>query len=159
MSTSIDDMNIPDLSQNLKSLLFKRYEWYENELLTSLKKQGDVSLTTAQARALAVLNGQSSSISALARSLDISRQAAHKTVSRLIELDWIKLEESDKGNEKIINFTEHGQQKRIIIKEHMMRIENDIAQSIGADRYAILVEVLNTDWDGLKAANPTELNP
>jgi len=82
-------MIIPDLSQNLKSLLFKRYEWYEKELLLSLEQQGDVSLTTAQARALAVLNGESSSISALARSLNISRQAAHKTVVRLIELDWI----------------------------------------------------------------------
>jgi DNA-binding MarR family transcriptional regulator len=140
-------MNIPDLSQNLKSLLFKRYEWYEKELLTSLEKQGGVSLTIAQARALSVLNGKSSSISALARSLNISRQAAHKTVGRLIELDWIKLEESDKGNEKIINFTEHGQQKRIIVKEYMMRIENDIAQSIGADRYAALIEILNDDWN------------
>ena len=146
MSTKIDDMNIPDLSKNLKSLLFKRYEWYEEELLISLKNQGGVSLTTAQARALAVLNGKSSSISALARSLNISRQAAHKTVVRLTELDWIKLEESDKGNEKIIHFTEQGQQKRIIIKEHMIRIENDIAQSIGQDRYAALVEILNEDW-------------
>lgn len=144
-------MNIPDLSQNLKSLLFKRYEWYEKELLVSLEKQGDVSLTTAQARALAVLNGQNSSISALARSLNISRQAAHKTVVRLIELDWIKLEDSDKGNEKIITFTEYGQQMRGKMKEHMLRIENDIAQSIGPDRYAVLVEVLNADWDDLKA--------
>jgi DNA-binding MarR family transcriptional regulator len=143
-------MNIPDLSQNLKSLLFKRYEWYEKELLISLEKQGDVSLTTAQARALAVLNGQNSSISALARSLNISRQAAHKTVVRLIELDWIKLEDSDKGNEKIITFTEYGQQMRGKMKEHMLRIENDIAQSIGAERYAVLVDVLNADWDGLK---------
>lgn len=150
MSTKIDNMNIPDLSQNLKSLLFKRYEWYEKELLISLEKQGDVSLTTAQARALAVLNGESSSISALARSLNISRQAAHKTVVRLIELDWIKLEESDKGNEKIITFTEYGQQMRGKMKEHMLRIENDIAQSIGAERYAVLVDVLNADWDGLK---------
>lgn len=143
-------MNIPDLSQNLKSLLFKRYEWYEKELLISLEKQGDVSLTTAQARALAVLNGENSSISALARSLNISRQAAHKTVVRLIELDWIKLEDSDKGNEKIITFTEYGQQMRGKMKEHMLRIENDIAQSIGAERYAVLVDVLNADWDGLK---------
>lgn len=151
MSTKIDNMNIPDLSQNLKSLLFKRYEWYEKELLISLEKQGDVSLTTAQARALAVLNGESSSISALARSLNISRQAAHKTVVRLIELDWIKLEESDKGNEKIITFTDYGQQMRAKMKEHMMRIENDIAQAIGPERYAVLVEVLNADWDDLKA--------
>jgi len=145
-------MNIPDLSQNLKSLLFNRYEWYEQELLTSLEQQGDVSLTTAQARALAVLNGQSSSISALARSLNISRQAAHKTVVRLIELDWVKLKDSDKGNEKIIEFTEYGQQMRGRIKEHMMRIENDIAQSIGAERYTALVEILNHDWDGLKSS-------
>lgn len=143
-------MNIPDLSQNLKSLLFNRYEWYEKELLISLEKQGDVSLTTAQARALAVLNGQSSSISALARSLNISRQAAHKTVVRLIELDWIQLEDSDKGNEKIINFTEHGQNMRGKLKEHMIRIENDIAQAIGPKRYQALVEILKEDWNGLE---------
>lgn len=139
-------MNIPDLSQNLKTLLFKRYEWYEKALLASLEAQGDVSLTTAQSRALAVLNGQSSSISELARSLNISRQAAHKTVGQLIELDWIKLEDSDKGNEKAINFTAHGQQMRAKIKEHMIRIENDIAQSIGQQRYDDLVKVLTTDW-------------
>ena len=36
-------MNIPDLSQNLKALLFKRYEWYEeydsNENLLSIQDQ------------------------------------------------------------------------------------------------------------------------
>tara|TARA_B110001454_G_scaffold68670_1_gene67064 strand:- start:5462 stop:5908 length:447 start_codon:yes stop_codon:yes gene_type:complete len=142
-------MNIPDVSQNLKALLFKRYEWYEQELLVSLEAQGDVSLTKAQARALAVLNGQSSSISALARSLNISRQAAHKTVVRLIDLNWIKLEDSDKGNEKIIHFTEHGQNMRAKTKEHMIRVENDIANSIGAERYALLVDILNADWDSI----------
>lgn len=139
-------MNIPDLSQNLKTLLFKRFEWYEQTLLASLEAQGDVSLTMAQSRALAVLNGQSSSISELARSLNISRQAAHKTVSRLVELDWIKLEDGDKGNEKVINFTEHGQQMRATIKEHMMKIEKDIAANIGQQEYNSLVRILTTDW-------------
>lgn len=139
-------MNIPDLSQNLKTLLFKRFEWYEQTLLASLEAQGDVSLTMAQSRALAVLNGQSSSISELARSLNISRQAAHKTVSRLVELDWIKLEDGDKGNEKIINFTEHGQQMRATIKEHMMKIEKDIAANIGEQEFNSLVRILTSDW-------------
>jgi|TARA_B110000211_G_C14069309_1_gene549215 DNA-binding MarR family transcriptional regulator len=139
-------MNIPDLSQNLKTLLFKRFEWYEQTLLASLEAQGDVSLTMAQSRALAVLNGQSSSISELARSLNISRQAAHKTVSRLVELDWIKLEDGDKGNEKVINFTEHGQQMRATIKEHMIKIEKDIAANIGQQEYNSLVRILTTDW-------------
>mgnify|MGYP000318408999 FL=1 len=139
-------MNIPDLSQNLKTLLFKRFEWYEQTLLASLEEQGDVSLTMAQSRALAVLNGQSSSISELARSLNISRQAAHKTVSRLIELDWVKLEDGDKGNEKVINFTEHGQQMRAKIKEHMIKIEKDIAANIGQQEYDSLVRILTTDW-------------
>jgi DNA-binding MarR family transcriptional regulator len=139
-------MNIPDLSQNLKTLLFKRFEWYEQTLLASLEAQGDVSLTMAQSRALAVLNGQSSSISELARSLNISRQAAHKTVSRLVELDWIKLEDGDKGNEKVINFTEHGQQMRATIKEHMIKIEKDIAANIGQQEYTSLVRILTTDW-------------
>jgi DNA-binding MarR family transcriptional regulator len=139
-------MNIPDLSQNLKTLLFKRFEWYEQTLLASLEAQGDVSLTMAQSRALAVLNGQSSSISELARSLNISRQAAHKTVSRLVELDWIKLEDGDKGNEKVINFTERGQQMRATIKEHMIKIEKDIAANIGEQEYNSLVRILTTDW-------------
>ncbi|MFT6188825.1 MAG: DNA-binding MarR family transcriptional regulator [Oleispira sp.] len=139
-------MNIPDLSQNLKTLLFKRFEWYEQTLLASLEAQGDVSLTMAQSRALAVLNGQSSSISELARSLNISRQAAHKTVSRLVELDWIKLEDGDKGNEKVINFTEHGQQMRATIKKHMIKIEKDIAANIGQQEYNSLVRILTTDW-------------
>lgn len=139
-------MNIPDLPQNLKTLLFKRFEWYEQTLLASLEAQGDVSLTMAQSRALAVLNGQSSSISELARSLNISRQAAHKTVSRLVELDWIKLEDGDKGNEKVINFTEHGQQMRATIKEHMIKIEKDIAANIGQQEYNSLVRILTTDW-------------
>lgn len=139
-------MNIPDLPQNLKNLLFKRFEWYEQTLLASLEAQGDVSLTMAQSRALAVLNGQSSSISELARSLNISRQAAHKTVCRLVELDWIKLEDGNKGNEKVINFTEHGQHMRATIKEHMIKIEKDIAANIGQQEYNSLVRILTTDW-------------
>jgi len=29
----------------------------------------------------------------------------------------------------------------------MIRVENDIANSIGAERYALLVDILNADWD------------
>jgi DNA-binding MarR family transcriptional regulator len=78
--------------------------------------------------------------------LNISRQAAHKTVSRLVELDWIKLEDGDKGNEKVINFTEHGQQMRATIKKHMIKIEKDIAANIGQQEYNSLVRILTTDW-------------
>jgi len=140
-------MEIPDLSGNLKALLLQRFEWYETKLLQELIEQGGPQLTTAQSRALAVLKGGSCSISELARSLGVSRQAAQKTVAKLVEQDWLSLETSDKKNEKVIQVTARGQEMRKITGETMAKIEQQLSNKIGEKNFSLLVELLNAEWE------------
>ncbi len=147
LSTIIDKMTILDLNGNLKALLLDRYQWYEEALLDELVRRGGPPLSTSQARVLAVLKGESCSISALARELNISRQAAHKTVAKLVEMDWLTLEEGDRKNEKMIIHTEHGHAMRIIVGKSMRAVENKITRKIGKENYSTLVKALKEDWD------------
>jgi len=140
-------MDIPDLSGNLKALLLEKFEWYEKKLLDELSKQGGPLLTTAQSRTLAVLKGGSCSIADIARRLGVSRQAAHKTVARLIDLGWLTLKQSEKKNEKIVEFTPHGQEMRKITGKSMAKIEQQLAKKLGDQNFSQLVALLNTDWD------------
>jgi len=140
-------MDIPDLSGNLKALLLERFEWYESKLLDELSKQGGPQLTTAQSRVLATLKGGSCSIADLARSLGVSRQAAHKTVARLVDLGWLNLKQSDKKNEKIVQFTPHGQEMRKITGKSMAKIEQQLSDKLGDQNFSRLVDLLNTSWD------------
>ena len=89
-------------------------------------------------------------ISELARALRITRQAAHKSVLRLIEHGVIELQPApDSKRDKIPIVTEKGQQIRRIAAQNLEKIEAEIEAKISKQRLEefreTLIELLNAD--------------
>lgn len=142
----LDGMKNSDSRPSLKLLLHDRFEWCESKLFNEHIKRQEPRLTPAQHRVMAALRGHECSISDLSRKLDLSRQAVHKTVAKLVDVGWLELRVLDKKNEKTIFFTEKGEVMRAAIVDYMDSMERQISEKIGADNYQILVKALDSDW-------------
>ncbi len=137
-----------DLSNNLKSLLLQRFEWFESHQLETMNRSGIQQLTLAQGRIFAQLRGKDLSISDLAKRLGVSRQAAQKTVAGLVEMGLLELRESE-GNMsvKIVHITDAGHRFRTEIGRAIAKIEAQVAEKIGKEGLAQLKHLLTQHWD------------
>jgi DNA-binding MarR family transcriptional regulator len=137
-----------DFSQNLKSLLLERLEWFENRQLEVLNRFGLQQLTIAQGRVFAQLKGKDLNISELAKRLGVSRQAAQKTVASLVEMRLLQLGESaDNLSAKVVHITEQGHQFRQQIGNAMDEVEAQISLNIGKQHIEQLKALLQLKWD------------
>ena len=75
------------------------------------------------------------SIADLAKALDISRQAAHKSVKRLLDRGVVELRQMPGNNrDKIVVITDEGNAARIMAAKNLEAIEFEIEQRIGKER-------------------------
>lgn len=128
----------------LKNLLMLRFEWMEDELLKRVARPGQEPTSRAESRALTHLSHADMSIAELARTLGITRQAAHRTVSKLIA----------KGKLVVVPHPTNARVKRIRPSDaltkralgNLDRIEAQLAQRIGKEDLARLRKILAKDW-------------
>ncbi|GAA3915600.1 MarR family winged helix-turn-helix transcriptional regulator [Litoribacillus peritrichatus] len=141
-------METIDIQDNLKSYLLERYEWYEAQLLDGVRAAGYSSLTPAQARVFGRLKGQSRNISDLAKLLQVSRQAAQKTVAGLVEMGLLELTPCPENKSaKVVSITKQGHQLRQVAAEEMTKIESRIAKKIGQEAFDNLKQCMRVSWD------------
>ena len=76
------DNNISFLDTNLMRLTMELVEWMELEMI-ELNKSAKYQGSIAEIKLFNALRGEEKSISELARLMNISRQAVHKTAHRL----------------------------------------------------------------------------
>lgn len=104
-------------------------------------------LTDAEARILAVLKGESLTISEVARRLEISRQAVHKTVANLVNAELLKLESiPDNARDKRIVFTKKGEEMKVSAAKLLRELESDVEAILGPDNFKTLKMLLAKDW-------------
>ena len=108
------------LETNFMRLTMELVEWMEREML-ELNKTSKYRGSITEIRLFNALRGQEKSISELARIMNISRQAVHKTAHKLVDLGFLELISED-GNKKnrIIKITTLGQEIRKQGAEHLM---------------------------------------
>ncbi|NOR58740.1 MAG: winged helix-turn-helix transcriptional regulator [Sulfurimonas sp.] len=80
------------------------------------------------------------SISTLAKKLGYSRQAMHKNIKKLEELDYITLIQRDNKKEKIIKFTEKSKKLMLIANRFIDEVENKVVGLIGKDELAVYTQ-------------------
>jgi len=87
-------------------------------------------------------------ISDLAKLMNISRQAAQKTVSSLLDLGLVELTESPKNlSAKMIKVTVEGQKIQQWSRQAIDHSERLLASKIGPEKLKLLKEILNKNWD------------
>jgi DNA-binding MarR family transcriptional regulator len=136
------------MADNLKQLLLKKSDWFAGEILEQIGRSRYPQITPAQSRLLAHMGGKPIGMSELARRLAISRQAVHRTVAELCRQDILQvMEDPERGNAKLVVYTEKGQTVNRAGAAMIDATEQKIADRIGADKLALLKELLDKSWD------------
>ena len=119
------------LDDNIMRLAVELVEWMEGEMV-ELNKSDDYQGSASEIRLFNALRGEEKSISTLARTMGISRQAVHKTTHRLEELGFLKLvSRQNNKKDRIVCITEEGQAIRKQGAEYFINIEEKISWNVG----------------------------
>ena len=101
------------------------------------------NVSPADAKMFMLISRQPRSVADLARALGISRQAAHKTVSRLIAADAVELQDlPDNRRDKLVVVTRRGHEARRYASTMISTIEGEIESKLGRDRMELLRDLL-----------------
>ena len=132
------------LETNFMRLTMELVEWMEREMV-ELNKTSKYRGSIKEIRLFNALRGQEKSISELARIMNISRQAVHKTAHKLVDLGFLELisEDGNKKN-KIIKITTLGQEIRKQGAEHLMQIEEKLSWDIGERNLEFMKIILSS---------------
>ena len=137
-----------DFPENLRVLLYRRFKWVENYLLSQAKSAEYDYLTLSQIRVFAFMRGRDLTISDLAKLMNISRQAVQKTISTLVDHGLMGLTESpDNRSAKLIKITDKGRKMQLWSKQVIDNAEKRLAAKIGRERLELLKEILGEDWN------------
>lgn len=139
----------PRANPNLKQLLLERSDWFAREILERITHSAEYAfITPAQSRVLALMGGKPASMAELARRLAISRQAVHKTVAELARRGLLEVRDDPaRGNSKLVFYTETGRELNRAGAKMIDRVEQRIAERIGAKGLMELKRLLGSDWD------------
>ena len=138
------------LETNFMRLTMELVEWMEREMV-ELNKTSKYRGSISEIRLFNALRGQEKSISELARIMNISRQAVHKTAHKLVDLGFLELISED-GNKKnrIIKITTLGQEIRKQGAEHLMEIERNLSWNLGERNLEFIKTILSTHSKHIK---------
>ena len=147
------DNNIKFLDKNLMRLAIELVEWMELEMI-ELNKSAKFQGSIAEIKLFNAIRGEEKSISELARLMNISRQAVHKTAHKLEDLGFLELStRHDNKKDRVVKITELGQEIRKQGAEHIMVIEEKLAWSIGERNLEFIRVILAGHSKKLKACD------
>lgn len=134
----IDQKNIRGLIQDLSELLDQR--------MAELRKGTEYeNARPSDAKVFMLAARKQRTAADIGKALGISKQAAHKSVQRLIEAGLVELAPAPNSNRnKIIHITDEGQKVRSHAAQSIKTIEAEIEQKIGAENKERLREILVT---------------
>ncbi len=138
----IDNKTRQFLATSLKGLLQDTLEWMDTRN-ASLREGSKFEGTPAEAKLFATLRGKARSISELARVMGVSRQAVHNTVHRLVDIGIVELVAVE-GNkrDKLVTITTEGHKVQKMAAKNLKRIEQDMAETIGAENVELIRSLL-----------------
>ena len=138
------------LETSFMRLTMELVEWMEREMV-ELNKTSKYRGSITEIRLFNALRGQEKSISELARIMNISRQAVHKTAHKLVDLGFLELISED-GNKKnrIIKITTLGQEIRKQGAEHLMEIERKLSWNLGERNLEFMKTILSSHSKHIK---------
>ncbi|MBL4799529.1 MAG: winged helix-turn-helix transcriptional regulator [Oleispira sp.] len=126
--------NLPNPT-NVKGLMQDLVEKLDSKM--QMKRKGTLweDVRPSDAKLFLLTARHQRSIADLAKALGISRQAAHKSVKRLLDRDVVELRQFPGNNrDKIVVITDAGNTARIMVAKSLGAIESEIEERIGKKR-------------------------
>lgn len=133
-------MDLIDLISEKNSLLRKRGTQLWNAT-------GPVRISTAEWHMLSHMHGESPTIAEVARRVELSRQAAHKSLSSLQHKGLVEISAHPHDRRgKVAALTPLGNACYAQYMQLKKQMEQEIAVRLGADSVACLRRLLEEDW-------------
>lgn len=91
----------------------------------------------------------------IARNMGISRQAVHNTINQMVKMDMVKLSpDPDDRRHMLVSLTATGELMRKDAQRSMDDLGEQLLQNLGADRFNLLVDILQGDWGEHRPKSP-----
>lgn len=140
-------MNNQKFRQNIKGLAQDFTEELDMRMHLLRKGTSLENVRKSDAKTFMLISRKPRSISELAKAMQISRQAAHMSVGRLIELGAVMIDETQTNNrDKVPIITNKGQKIRQGVISDIEQLEDQLVQKIGRKKLeqlrGILLELL-----------------
>ena len=130
----------------LRNLVHATY-WLDDGLQAYMREHAGLSLPRAQSMAMVYLTEGVDRPSDLAVKLAVSKQAAQQVLKELRSKGIIEVTpDPDNGRQKRVQLTPRGRELRLIAQQGLSRLQQVLAQRIGATDVARLQQVLAQDW-------------
>jgi len=134
-------MNVAQL--DLFDLISERHDTIRKILEVKWNEMSDIPISNSEWYIMSKVNNNQPTISMVAKSVQISRQAAHKFIKKLESKGLVEMISGSNNRDKYIQLTDLGQicvDKYIVLK---MDIEKRISEKIGIEQ---LKTILKSDW-------------
>ena len=134
-------MNVAQL--DLFDLISERHDTIRKILEVKWNEISDIPISNSEWYIMSKVNNNQPTISMVAKSVQISRQAAHKFIKKLESKGLVEMIAGSNNRDKYIQLTDLGQicvDKYIVLK---MDIEKRISEKIGIEQ---LKTILKSDW-------------
>ena len=128
--------------------LFQRFCWLDERLQARLHDRGWPDVSRSQSMVMINIVAGVTRPSDIARRLGVSRQAIHTTVAQMIDKGIVTLTpDPEDARHKRLTLTPFGEKMRADAQAAMAALTDQIAGTIGQDRFAALLDALSTDWE------------
>jgi DNA-binding MarR family transcriptional regulator len=134
-------------SLGVMDLISEKHKKLRSDLLLRVEARVPDKISTMDIYLLTLARFFAMSISESARHMEISRQAAHKHVKRLLEMGYIDLIDSEHSRrEKLIKLTIAGEDLCDQIDQIKHAIELELQSEIGIETYEQIKTLFRKDW-------------
>lgn len=113
-------------------------------------ERGDLAISNSEWFVMARIGGGEPTIAEVSRQVDITRQATHKLIRKMLEKGLVAVSDDERNRKvKRVRLTELGHGCYENNEKLKAELETRIAEAIGTDKVAALKDILAMDW-GLK---------
>ncbi|MEU9099578.1 MarR family transcriptional regulator [Streptomyces sp. NPDC048361] len=130
-------------ARNLPQLLAETKRWFDDALLASMRAAGERPVSIGQAAVFAALDDDGTTVSELARRMNVTRQTAHQAVHALIGMGLLEqVPDPASARSRLIRPTAEGARVHRRAQDTLAVIERILAERIGAETVGVLRDAL-----------------
>jgi DNA-binding MarR family transcriptional regulator len=131
----------------LGPLVRDAYRWYQDAVRDRLARRDEPALSLNQFEFFARIDWDGTTISELARRMNITRQAAHQTLGELVRTGLVQVApDPSSARSKLVRPTPHAADRIRVVREVLVEIEGQLAARLGRRKLDQLRDILDTDW-------------
>ena len=123
--------------------MIRALQRFEAQLQERIRREGYSDVTVAHTNVLRHLNPEGMRPSELANDADVTKQAITQAIRQLQSRDLVAVEpDPDDGRAKRVVYTDRGRALIAAALPHVLALEREWAERLGADRYQTLRDAL-----------------